>query len=232
LSILSRVLYISGSCLVLNKLKGEAVEGAKNGIVDLQKELKKADPERIKFIEAVNRIDVPVTGCSLFALSEPALEYLNASFSGKNDQTIEKYYWAITEKPKKHPPGNGELVHWIETKSKGNKSFVYNKETPNCKKAKLKYTIKGEGTNYLFVEIQLISGRHHQIRAQLAAIGLYIKGDLKYGAKRSEKNGGIRLHSRQLVFTDPLSPVKKVNIIADPPEPDNLWNAFLTGFNQ
>jgi len=229
--LLERVLYKNDDCLVVNKLKGEAVEGAKDGIVNLPLELKKN--LNLSFIEAVNRLDVPVTGCALFALNEQALEFLNTVFAGssaakdRNNIIIEKRYWAITEKPKNPLPESGEAIHWIETNSRTNKSFAYDKEAKDRKKAALKYRITGEGTNYLFMEIELLSGRHHQIRAQLAAIGFHIKGDLKYGAKRSEKTGGIRLHARSLSFPNPRKKDEIISVTADPPEMDNLWSQFI-----
>jgi len=227
---MNNIIFQNDDCLVVNKLKGEAVEGAKDGIVNLPLELKRN--LNLNFIEAVNRLDVPVTGCALFALNSQALEFLNAAFAGSsaakdsNNIAIEKYYWAITEKPKNPLPESGEAVHWIETNSRTNKSFAYDKEAKDRKKAVLKYRITGEGTNYLFMEIELLSGRHHQIRAQLAAIGFHIKGDLKYGAKRSEKTGGIRLHARSLSFPNLQKKDEIISVTADPPEMDNLWQFF------
>jgi len=222
-------LYQSSACLVVNKLKGEAVEGAKDGICDLKRLLK--ENLKIGFIEAVNRLDVPVTGCALFALDSNSLEYLNRCFASVDNQKIEKYYWAIIEKPKDKIHESGELHHWIETDSKTNKSFAYGEKAKQRKKSSLKYRITGEGTNYLFMEIELLSGRHHQIRAQLAACDLHIKGDLKYGAKRSEKEGGIRLHARFLSFPNPLNKEERIKVTSDPPVMDNLWEAFM-GFPQ
>jgi len=222
---MDRILYKSGACVVVNKIKGEAVEGAKDGILNLPQELKtflKTD-----FAEAVHRIDVPVTGCALFALSNASLEFLNAAFAGKNNQKIEKHYWAILEKPKNLPPEEGELVHWIETNTRTNKSFAYSEAFAGRKKAVMRYKITGEGVNYLFMDIEILTGRHHQIRAQLAAADLHIKGDLKYGAKRSEKNGGIRLHARSLLFPDPLNKEETIFVTADPPDIDNLWRSFM-----
>ena len=224
---INRILYQSPACIVINKLKAEAVEGAGQGMTDMPKELAKVLPVDTELVEAVHRLDVPVTGCSLFALTKPALVFLNNAFSGKSALNVEKRYWAIVEKPSRVMPESGELVHWIETISAGNKSFAYNKDGPRRKKASLRYRITGEGRNYLFLEIELFSGRHHQIRAQLAALGLHIKGDLKYGAKRSEKNGGIRLHARSISFPCPLKKTERINVTADPPEIDNLWEAFI-----
>ena len=225
----SRILYQSAACVVVNKLKGEAVEGASSKMTDLPSELASVLGENIELIEAVHRLDVPVTGCALFALTNQALSFLNAVFAGDNPlpAPIEKRYWAIIEKPSRSLPESGELVHWIETNSGKNKSFAYNEEGRGRKKASLRYRITGEGKNYLFVTVELLSGRHHQIRAQFAAEGLHIKGDLKYGAKRSEKTGGIRLHARSLSFPDPLNKSEKITVTADPPEIDNLWEQFI-----
>ncbi|MDR2943432.1 MAG: RNA pseudouridine synthase [Treponema sp.] len=229
LSLKSRILYQSTACLVVNKLKGEAVEGAKyDNMADLPKELSIALGANTEVIEAVHRLDVPVTGCALFALTKSALSFLNAAFAeGSASSSIEKIYWAVIEKPSRPLSESGELVHWIETVSGKNKSYAHNKEGSARKKAVLRYRVAGEGRNYLFVEVQLISGRHHQIRAQFAAEGLHIKGDLKYGAKRSEKDGGIRLHARGLSFPDPLNKSGIIRVTAEPPEMDNLWAGFL-----
>jgi len=230
LPVKSRVLYQSSACVVINKLIGEAVEGASGGMIDLPKELAKVFGANAQVIEAVHRLDVPVTGCALFALTKNALSFLNAAFAGEAalPSPVEKTYWAVIEKPSRSLPESGELIHWIETNSGKNKSIAHKKDGSNRKKAVLRYRITGEGQNYLFAEIQLLSGRHHQIRAQFAAEGLHIKGDLKYGAKRSEKGGGIRLHARSLFFPDPLKKGEIIRITADPPVIDNLWQSFLT----
>ena len=233
----NRILYQNSDCLVVNKLKGESAQGGKDGIVNLPKELKLF--LNTDFVQAVHRIDVPVTGCVLFALTNKALVFLNNAFSGEGAVPIGKKYWAIAEKPslllsdnteqlsERELPTRGELVHWIEINAGKNKSFAYNEDSPGRKKAALRYNITGEGKNYLFMEIELLSGRHHQIRAQLAAAGLHIKGDIKYGAKRSEKDGGIRLHARFLSFPNPLKKTERIGVTADPPVLDNLWTEFI-----
>ena len=168
-----------------------------------------------------------------------------------NDKgAIKKLYWAITEMPPDgirdgfvgKIPAEGELAHWIYENKKMNKSFAlpwkegkapYKKDCPPPKKAVLRCRMVGQGDRYLFLEIALVTGRHHQIRAQLAALGLHIKGDLKYGAKRSEKTGGIRLHAHSLAFPNPLDPGEIILVNADPPLDDALWRAFAeanTGF--
>ena len=224
-SVLSRILYKSKVCLVINKCKGETVEGAKENLSNLKKELTAVIGEKTELIEAVNRLDVPVTGCALFAFTKASLSFLGRAFAGS--YPVKKSYWAIVEKPLSIIPESGELVHWISANSSMNKSFAFNKSGPGRKKAVLRYRITGEGKNYLFTEIELLTGRHHQIRAQFADIGLFIKGDLKYGAKRCEKDGGIRLHARFLSFPDPLNKNKSISITADPPQMDNLWQAMM-----
>jgi 23S rRNA pseudouridine1911/1915/1917 synthase len=174
---------------------------------------------------AVNRLDVPVSGCSLFACTPQALRCLNAAFAqGK----VEKRYWGIIEKPAPSliVPEVGEAVHWIKTDITRNKSIAYDEPGPDRKQAVLRYRIVGQGDRYLFMEIALITGRHHQIRAQLSRLGLHIKGDLKYGARRSEKGGGIRLHAYFLGFPNPSEPGVILRLTAPPPLPDRLWDAF------
>jgi len=238
IDIMSRFLYQSEACIVVNKLTGEAAqqaaalqaaEGARDRIVNLPEILK--THLKHNFIEAVNRLDVPVTGCSLFAMNSLSVKYLNAVFaretSDSEKERIKKIYWAVVEKPSFALPEKGELIHWIETDTRLNKSFAHETCKDGCKKAVLKYRTAGEGKNYLFLEVNLLTGRHHQIRSQFAASGLHIKGDLKYGAKRSEEGGGIRLHARYLSFPNPLKKDEIIHVTADPPVIDNLWEEFL-----
>jgi 23S rRNA pseudouridine1911/1915/1917 synthase len=178
---------------------------------------------------AVNRLDVPVSGCALFARNDTALNILNPMFHG---DAVKKYYWAITEIPKddkvfsENAANSVELIHWIQFDSKRNKSIAHSMPGQGYKKAILKYRLIGRGRDYLFLEIELITGRHHQIRAQLEHIGIHIKGDLKYGARRSEKTGGIRLHAHSLLFPNPANDGTHITVQADPPLRDNLWLAF------
>jgi 23S rRNA pseudouridine1911/1915/1917 synthase len=213
--------------MVINKLPGEAAEGAGKGMIDLPPVLQQQFGGAFF---AVHRLDVPVSGCTLFARTPGALSFLSAAFAAGR---VQKHYWAIVEMP---PPNlslepAGELIHWLETDRRRHKSTAHTEKGPGRKQAVLRYAITGRGTNYLFMEIALITGRHHQIRAQLANLGLHIKGDLKYGSKRSEKNGGIRLHAYALRFPAPPGSPGNTGegyILAKalPPLRDRLWEDF------
>jgi len=211
------ILFENEACMVINKRIGEASESP--GITDATM------PNGSKLIP-VHRLDMPVSGCLLLAKTKEALAFLNSIFA---DRRVEKRYWAIIEKPAEHAPllpEHGELIHHIQFNAAKNKSFAYEDGGEDRKKAVMRYRVAGSGTNYLFMEIDLETGRHHQIRAQLAAIGLHIKGDLKYGARRSEKAGGIRLHAHSLSFPDPLDPDHPITVQALPHLMDPLWTAF------
>jgi 23S rRNA pseudouridine1911/1915/1917 synthase len=248
-----RILYCDSHCVVVNKIAGEAVEGAGKNMTDLPRLLaivlesqsdKPTDlPAALPI--AVHRLDVPVSGCVLFARNETALRFLNNTFNSaniSNHNSAKKVYWAIVEQKQNNAlfidnsNTHVELVHWIQFDSRKNKSIAHDQHQPGLKKAILRCRPVGRGQNYLFLEIELITGRHHQIRAQLEHMGIHIKGDLKYGARRSEPNGGIRLHARSLSFPHPANtyPPEKDNRItvqADPPVCDNLWQAFIDATN-
>jgi 23S rRNA pseudouridine1911/1915/1917 synthase len=231
----SRVLYCDAACVVVNKIAGEAVEGAGKGMADLPKllaaELSAPDyppplsvGDALSLPTAVHRLDVPVSGCAAFARTGEALRLLNAGFSG---ETVKKMYWAIVE-PSENAAESAEgveLVHWIQFDPRRNKSIAHTEPGPGRKKAVLRCRPAGRGERYLFLEIELVTGRHHQIRAQFERVGLHIKGDLKYGARRSEPSGGIRLHARSLSFPNPGGG-GIITVQADPPLRDNLWQAF------
>lgn len=226
----ARILYVDENCLGINKVSGEATQGAEAGMRDLSLILGSQigeSPTAPGFLPtAVHRLDVPVSGVTLFARTPTALAFLNAGFA---QGRIEKRYWAIVEKPPSvlEFPETGELVHWIKTDVKRNKSMVYDEKIPAAKKGMLRYRIIGYGDHYIFLEIELLTGRHHQIRAQFAHLGLPIKGDLKYGARRSEKGGGIRLHSYSLTFPNPAGNGETISVTALPPIRDRLWEAFM-----
>jgi 23S rRNA pseudouridine1911/1915/1917 synthase len=217
------MIYHNEACMVINKLPGESSEHIKL--------------ENEGDIFPVHRLDIPVSGCLLLARTPEAAAFLGSAFSSR-DNRVEKKYWAIVEKPEMENdlPPDGELVHWLGVNSKTNKAFVFAPDVISgislaskhkaLKKAILRYKIIGQGDHYLFLEIDLVTGRHHQIRAQLAALGFHIKGDLKYGARRSEKSGGIRLHAYSLAFPNPLNPDEVISVKAKPPVMDSLWTAF------
>jgi len=219
------MIYTNDACMVINKLPGESSEHIK------------LENESDKFPVPVHRLDVPVSGCLLLARTPEAAAFLGSAFA-RHDNRVEKKYWAIVEKPTMENalPPEGELVHWLGMNSKTNKAFALTPDTisgasqagkhKGLKKAVLRYKIAGHGDHYLFLEIDLVTGRHHQIRAQLAALGLHIRGDLKYGARRSEKSGGIRLHAYSLAFPNPLNPGEIIRVKARPPVMDSLWTAF------
>jgi len=260
-----RILYCDANCLVVNKIAGEAVEGASKGMIDLPKLLADQLPnlnvppvlpeDALALPTAVHRLDVPVSGCAAFARTRTALRFLNEEFTtevnggeeearrrkeGRGGYNIEKLYWAIVEPPLDTSACRWvndissefvEIVHWIHFDSRKNKSFAYDERGQTRKKAVLRCRLAGKGRDYLFLEVDLVTGRHHQIRAQFEKLGLHIKGDLKYGARRSEREGGIRLHARSLSFPrmgdSSPSGISRITVQADPPRIDNLWQAFL-----
>jgi 23S rRNA pseudouridine1911/1915/1917 synthase len=225
----SRILYQSGRFIIVNKLPGEAAGNAGPGIVRLAGEL--AALFGGEGVTAVNRLDVPVSGCVLFARTRDALAAANALFregasdNGVSENRVEKRYLAIVETPEAAArlPRDGELVHWLSEDSRRNRSAAFDEPGPGRKKAALRCRVLGQGERYTFLEIELVTGRRHQIRAQLAAIGLHIKGDLKYGARRSDTIG-IRLHACLLGFRDPLDG-GLIRAGAAPPVMDRLWQA-------
>jgi 23S rRNA pseudouridine1911/1915/1917 synthase len=239
----SRILFCNTDCVAVNKIAGEAVEGAGKGMIDLPRLLATElsapyyppvpSEGALALPTAVHRLDVPVSGCVVFARTAAALSFLNTAFSGGG---VKKCYWAIVESSPDstlfaESAHNGtELVHWIRFDPRRNKSVAYDEPGPGRKKAILRCRQAGAGEHYQFLEIELITGRHHQIRAQLGRLGLHIKGDLKYGARRSERDGGIRLHARSLSF--PSENGECISVQADPPLRDNLWLAFEAALNQ
>jgi len=222
------VIFEDNHLIAVNKTCHEIVQGDKTGDEPLADTLKAylkekyAKPGNV-FMGVAHRLDRPVTGVVLFARTSKALARLNEMF---RDGKIKKTYWAIVDKnPSKSCDDSGTLTHWLVRNEKQNKSFAYDSEQPNSKKAVLHYRIISNSDRYSLFEIALETGRHHQIRAQLAKIGFPVKGDLKYGSRRSNPDGGISLHARNLQFVHPVSK-QEISITAEPPQ-DNLW-AFLT----
>jgi 23S rRNA pseudouridine1911/1915/1917 synthase len=227
-----RIVKICDDYLVVNKLPGESTEPLTDTktkepvtIIDLPRILQKELGGNF-LPTAVHRLDVPVSGCVLFARNHRSLAFFNECF--RSAEGARKIYWGITEMPAaEHLPESGELVHWLEL-GRGNRSIAFDHEGPGRKKSVLRYRVLGRGDRYLFLEIDLITGRHHQIRAQLARAGFPVKGDLKYGAKRSERGGGIRLHGHALSFPAyPRQEGELITVSAPPPAVDNLWGAFM-----
>lgn len=218
------VLYEDNHIIVVNKESGEIVQGDKTGDKPLSEIVKeylkyKYNKPGNVFCGVVHRLDRPTTGVVMFAKSSKALSRLNDMF--RNDE-VEKKYWAIVKECPN--PIQGELVHWLKKNEKNNKSVAYDKEVRGAKKAVLRYKLLGRSDKYYFLEVVLESGRHHQIRSQLSKIGCPIKGDLKYGAARSNMDGGICLHARYISFVHPVS--KKVIEVTAPVPNDSLWKMF------
>lgn len=220
------VLYEDNHLIVVNKSSSEIVQGDKTGDKPLVETVKEYIKEKYHkpgnvFLGVVHRLDRPVSGAVVFARTGKALARLNDMFRTKD---VHKTYWAIVANKPAAP--EGELVNWLVRNEQQNKSYAYDKEVPQSKKAILSYRIIGQSDRYFLLEINLQTGRHHQIRCQLAKIGCPIKGDLKYGAPRSNPDGSISLHARRIRFTHPVS---KAGIDITAPLPnDRLWQAFKT----
>lgn len=219
-----QILHEDNHLIVINKRVGDIVQGDKTGDKPLSEVVKEYIKEKYNkpgevFLGVVHRLDRPTTGIVVFARTSKALSRMNELFSNRETQ---KTYWAVV----KNKPSKNEdiLVHYIKRNEKNNTSKAHTKEVPDSKKASLEYQIIKELDNYFGLEIQLHTGRHHQIRAQLSAIGSPIKGDLKYGSDRSNPDGGIHLHARKLVFIHPVSK-EEITIIAPVPE-DTIWKAI------
>ncbi len=220
-----QVLYEDNHLVAVNKRAGDIVQGDKTGDTPLSGIVKQYIKEKYGkpgevFLGLVHRLDRPTTGIIVFARTSKALERMNALFASRETR---KTYWAVVNEPPPEP--QGRLVHYMQRNPKQNKSYAHPADAPGRKKAALRYRLLKQLDRYYLLEIELETGRHHQIRAQLAAIGCSIKGDLKYGAPRSNPDGGIHLHARSLEF---IHPVRKepVKLVADPPE-DPLWEACL-----
>lgn len=222
-----KVIYEDNHIIVVNKASGEIVQGDKTGDESLCDTLKQYLKEKYNkpgnvFVGLPHRLDRPVSGVVIFAKTSKALERLNNMFRVGE---VRKIYWAITKN--KPLVAEGELSHWILRNEKMNKSFAYRKEVDGSKHALLNYRTLASSDNYTLIEVELKTGRHHQIRCQLSAMGCPIKGDLKYGAKRSNPDGSISLHARYVEFVHPVSkqPIK----ITAPVPNDRLWQSFERG---
>lgn len=225
-----KVVYEDNHVIIVSKASGEIVQGDKTGDKPLSDTVKEYLKEKYQkpgnvFLGVVHRLDRPVWGLVVFAKTSKALTRLNAMF---RDGDVHKTYWAITKKRDIAPEGT--LTHWLVRNEKQNKSYAYDHEVPKAKKAVLRYRVVSHTDNYMLLEVTLLTGRHHQIRCQLAAMGCPIKGDLKYGAPRSNPDGSISLLSRRVEFVHPVS---KEEICVEAPLPDDrLWCDIAQGVQE
>lgn len=218
------VIYEDNHIIVVNKTCSEIVQGDKTGDKPLSEIVKEWLKEKYNkpgnvFCGVTHRLDRPTSGIVVFAKTSKALSRLNEMFKTKD---IKKTYWAIVKNKPKQPVGT--LKNYLVRNEKQNKSYAYDVEKPNSKLAILHYKVISQSDKYFLLEIDLETGRHHQIRCQLSKIGCPIKGDLKYGSDRSNPDGGISLHARRISFTHPVSKLP-IDIVANPPK-DNLWKAL------
>jgi len=217
------IVFEDNHLIIVNKQSGDIVQGDKTGDKPLSEVVKSYIKDKYNkpgnvFLGVVHRLDRPTTGIVMFAKTSKVLPRLNKLFA---DKKVNKTYWAIVkEKPLKE---KGTLIHWLKKNPKNNKSTAYNNEIKDSKKAILHYEVIKQLNNYFLLEINLETGRHHQIRCQLSSIGSSIKGDLKYGFDRSNIDGGIHLHSRKIEFIHPVSK-ENISVIAPTPQ-DPIWDA-------
>lgn len=220
----SQILFEDNHIIVINKLSSQIVQGDKTGdetLPDMIKEFlkKKYDKPGNVFCGVVHRLDRPTSGVVVFAKTSKALSRLNEQFKTRETK---KSYWAVVEKePKKK---EDTLINYLLKNEKQNKSYVVDENKSGAKRAELHYKKLQSSDKYHLLEVELFTGRHHQIRCQLANIGCIIKGDLKYGAKRSNENGSIYLHARELSIIHPTT--KELLTFIAPVPKDNLWNFF------
>ena len=220
------VLHEDNHLIIVNKRAGEIVQGDKTGDTPLSDIVKAWIKEKYQkpgnvYLGVVHRLDRPVSGVVLFAKTSKALPRLNAMFAEHNK--VQKTYWAIVQnRPQK---AEGTLTHWLTRHEKTNTARAYDKEVPNSKKAVLDYKLIASSERYHLLEVHLHTGRHHQIRCQLAKMGCPIRGDLKYGSPRSNPDGSISLHARKLTLEHPVSH-EQISITAPVPS-DSLWQEIM-----
>ena len=218
------VVYEDNHIIIVNKQSGEIVQGDKTGDTPLSDIVKQYIKDKYNkpgnvFLGVVHRLDRPVSGLVVFAKTSKALSRLNELFRTGD---VHKTYWAIVKKNDIAPEAT--LTDWLTRNERQNKSYAHNREVPGAKKAVLSYKVRSVSDNYMLLEVRLMTGRHHQIRCQLAHMGCPIKGDLKYGSPRSNPDGSISLMSRRVEFVHPVS---KETIAVEAPVPnDRLWLAL------
>ncbi|MBR4758375.1 MAG: RluA family pseudouridine synthase [Bacteroidaceae bacterium] len=221
------ILFEDNHIIIVSKRAGEIVQGDKTGDTPLSETVKSYIKERYQkpgnvFLGVVHRLDRPVSGVTLFARTSKALTRLSEMFRTRD---VHKTYWAIVcNQP---PKEEDTLTHWLTRDEKSNKAKAYDREVPQSKQAVLDYRVIAHSERYWLLEIDLHTGRHHQIRCQLAKIGCPIKGDLKYGAPRSNPDGSISLHARRIYFEHPVSH-QPIDIVAPVPD-DRLWKTISQG---
>lgn len=219
-----QVLYEDNHLIILNKLSSQIIQGDKTGDIPLGELIKVYLKEKYNkpgdvYVGVVHRLDRPVSGCIIYAKTEKANKRMSRLFSKRE---ISKIYWAIVRnKPEKD---SDHLINFLKKNEQQNKTYVFDKEIEGSYKAELKYRTLASSNNYHLLEVELLTGKHHQIRAQLSSIGCPIKGDVKYGALRPNKNISISLHARSINFIHPVSK-ETIKIIAPVPE-ETLWQHF------
>lgn len=217
-----KVVYEDNHIIIVNKCSGEIVQGDKTGDKPLSDTVKEYIKQKYNkpgnvFLGVVHRLDRPVSGLVVFAKTSKALSRLNDMFRTGD---VHKTYWAVVKR--RDIATEGTLTDWLTRNERQNKSYAHEREVPGAKKAVLKYKVRAVADNYMLIEVTLLTGRHHQIRCQLSHMGCPIKGDLKYGAPRSNPDGSISLLSRRVEFVHPVS---KENIVAYADVPDDrLWH--------
>ncbi len=221
------ILYEDNHLIAVNKKAGDLVQGDKTEDITLMDEIKAYIKKKYNkpgdvFLGIVHRLDRPVGGVVVFAKTSKALSRMNKLFQ---EREVQKIYWAVVEHL---PPENEErLTHYLKKNQEKNRSRAYDKEVKGSKKSVLDYRLVGRSKNYFYVEVEPRTGRHHQIRVQLSHIGCPIKGDVKYGGKRTNRDGSIHLLARSLSFVHPVKK-EKITLTANPPQKDPLWAEFLT----
>ncbi len=218
------VIYEDNHIIVVNKQSGEIVQGDKTGDMPLSELVKEYLKEKYAkpgavFLGVTHRLDRPVSGLVVFAKTSKALARLNKMFA---EGQVHKTYWAIVENERAEMRDEkNTLTHWLTRNEKQNKAYAHDHEVAGSKKAQLRFRTLSRGEHYDLVEVELLTGRHHQIRCQLSAIGMPIKGDLKYGARRSNADGSISLMARRIAFVHPVS---KQELVLEAPLPkERLW---------
>ena len=219
------VLYEDNHLIAVKKLSGEIVQSDQTGDITLADSVKSYIKKKYRkpgevFLGIIHRLDRPVGGVIVFARTSKALSRMNELFREKK---IKKEYWAIVDE--KPPLEKDRLINWVKKNQEKNRSRAYDTEVNESKKAILSYQLVGRSRNYFYLKINPLTGRHHQIRVQLSYIGCRIKGDVKYGAKRTNKDGGIHLFAKSISFIHPIK--KEPLIISANPPIDPLWNEFL-----